>query len=94
MHICLICSESRETAYIHAINSAALAWSVTRACSRGDLTECSCDNTIRRKQRKWQWGGCSEVYKKNLNGTKFKINQNNRKTISLIEFFCRMLIMV
>lgn len=53
--------ESRETAYIHAINAAALAWSITRACSRGDLTECSCDNSIRRKQRKWQWGGCSEV---------------------------------
>lgn len=55
------CAESRETAYIHAINAASLAWSITRACSRGDLTECSCDNTIRRKQRKWQWGGCSEV---------------------------------
>ncbi|XP_055324287.1 protein Wnt-1-like [Sitodiplosis mosellana] len=52
--------KSRETAYIHAINAASLAWSITRACSRGDLTECSCDNTIRRKQRKWQWGGCSE----------------------------------
>lgn len=45
---------------MHAINSAALAWSVTRACSKGDLAECSCDNSIRRKQRKWQWGGCSE----------------------------------
>lgn len=55
-------AESRETAYIHAINAASLAWSITRACSRGDLTECSCDNSIRRKQRKWQWGGCSEVY--------------------------------
>lgn len=53
--------ESRETAYIHAINAASLAWSITRSCSRGDLTECSCDNSIRRKQRKWQWGGCSEV---------------------------------
>ncbi|KAG4071536.1 hypothetical protein HA402_011690 [Bradysia odoriphaga] len=52
--------ESRETAYIHAINSAALAWSITRACSKGDLAECSCDNSIRRKTRKWQWGGCSE----------------------------------
>lgn len=53
--------ESRETAYIHAINAASLSWSITRSCSRGDLTECSCDNSIRRKQRKWQWGGCSEV---------------------------------
>lgn len=45
---------------MHAINSAALAWAVTRACSRADLTECNCDNTKRKKQRKWQWGGCSE----------------------------------
>lgn len=52
--------ESRETAYVHAINAAALAWSVTRACSKGELAECSCDNNIRRKARKWQWGGCSE----------------------------------
>ncbi|XP_055382776.1 protein Wnt-1-like [Condylostylus longicornis] len=52
--------KSRETAYVYAINAAALAWSITRACSKGELTECSCDNNIRRKQRKWQWGGCSE----------------------------------
>lgn len=51
---------SRETAYVNAINAAALAWSITRACSKGDLADCSCDNNIRRKQRKWQWGGCSE----------------------------------
>lgn len=65
--IVLAYAESRETAYIHAINAASLAWSITRACSRGDLTECSCDNTIRRKQRKWQWGGCSEVNKTKIN---------------------------
>lgn len=57
---CFLFTESRETAYIHAINAASLAWSITRACSKGDLTECSCDNSIRRKPRKWQWGGCSE----------------------------------
>lgn len=51
---------SRETAFVHAINSAALAWAITRACSKADLTECNCDNTKRKKQRKWQWGGCSE----------------------------------
>ncbi|CAD7076966.1 unnamed protein product [Hermetia illucens] len=52
--------KSRETAYIHAINSAALAWSITRACSRGELDDCACDSNIRKKPRKWQWGGCSE----------------------------------
>lgn len=45
---------------MHAINSAALVWTVTRACSKGELTDCGCDNTKRKKQRKWQWGGCSE----------------------------------
>jgi len=56
-------SDSRETAYVYAISSAGVAFSVTRACSRGELNECSCDSRVRlRKARKgWQWGGCSEV---------------------------------
>lgn len=56
-------AESRETAFVYAISSAGVAYAVTRACSRGELTECSCDNRVRlRKPRKnWQWGSCSEV---------------------------------
>ncbi|XP_055706947.1 protein Wnt-1-like [Phlebotomus papatasi] len=53
-------TKSRETAYIHAINAAALAWSMTQACSKGELTECGCDNTKRKRKKKWQWGGCSD----------------------------------
>lgn len=46
---------------MYAVTSASVAWAVTRACSRGDLNECSCDNRIRKKApRNWQWGGCSE----------------------------------
>ncbi|XP_054277676.1 protein Wnt-4-like [Macrosteles quadrilineatus] len=54
--------KSRETAFVYAISSAGVAYAVTRACSRGELTECSCDNRVRlRKPRKnWQWGSCSE----------------------------------
>ncbi|XP_058788878.1 protein Wnt-1-like [Phymastichus coffea] len=53
---------SREAAFVHAISAAGVAYSVTRACSRGELTECSCDNRIRTRQHStnWQWGGCSE----------------------------------
>lgn len=55
--------ESREKAYVHAITSAGVAYAITKACSKGELNECSCDNKIQRKQSKknWQWGGCSEV---------------------------------
>lgn len=53
--------ESRESAYVYAISAASLAFAVTRACSKGELTDCSCDNRVRQKKHKsWQWGGCSE----------------------------------
>ncbi|KAF7995507.1 hypothetical protein HCN44_006614 [Aphidius gifuensis] len=52
---------SREAAFVYAISAAGVAFSVTRACSRGELTDCSCDNRVRaRHPNNWQWGGCSE----------------------------------
>lgn len=52
---------SRETAYLYAVSAASVAFAVTRACSRGELDECGCDNRVRqRRPRQWQWGGCSE----------------------------------
>lgn len=56
-------AESREAAYVHAVSAAGIAYTVTRACSRGELNECSCDSRVRSRKPKgkWQWGGCSEV---------------------------------
>nr|CDI40108.1 WNTA protein [Euperipatoides kanangrensis] len=53
---------SREKAYIYAISAAGVAYSVTRACSKGEITECSCDKNVRQQntEGKWEWGGCSE----------------------------------
>ncbi|XP_011498284.1 PREDICTED: protein Wnt-1-like [Ceratosolen solmsi marchali] len=53
---------SREAAFVYAVSAAGVAYSVTRACSRGELTDCSCDNRVRTRQHSsnWQWGGCSE----------------------------------
>ncbi|EFX69968.1 secreted signaling factor WNT4-like protein, partial [Daphnia pulex] len=52
---------SRERAYVYAISSAGAAYAVTRACSRGEITECGCDGKIRQKPSKgFEWGGCSE----------------------------------
>ncbi|XP_018322467.1 protein Wnt-1-like [Agrilus planipennis] len=57
----VVAVKSRETAYIYAISAASIAFAVTRACSKGELTDCSCDNRVRQKKhRSWQWGGCSE----------------------------------
>ncbi|XP_023707581.2 protein Wnt-1-like, partial [Cryptotermes secundus] len=54
--------KSREAAYVHAVSAAGIAYTVTRACSRGELNECSCDSRVRSRKPKgkWQWGGCSE----------------------------------
>ncbi|RWS05166.1 protein Wnt-4-like protein, partial [Dinothrombium tinctorium] len=56
---------SREKAYIYAISSAGVAYTITKACSNGQLTECGCDNSIRNRDTKgkWEWGGCSDDIK-------------------------------
>ncbi|EDS30330.1 wingless [Culex quinquefasciatus] len=51
---------NRETAYLSAINAASLAWTITRYCTKGELTMCTCDHIQRKKHSKWTWGGCSE----------------------------------
>lgn len=59
----LIWKGSREAAYISAISAAGVAYAVTKACTKGELADCSCDNRIRLKKpniEKWKWGGCSD----------------------------------
>lgn len=36
-------ADTRETSFVSAITAAGLAYAVTRACTMGDLVECSCD---------------------------------------------------
>lgn len=35
--------DTRETSFVSAITAAGITYAVTRACSTGDLVECSCD---------------------------------------------------
>uniref|UniRef100_A0A8C9UNU6 Protein Wnt n=1 Tax=Spermophilus dauricus TaxID=99837 RepID=A0A8C9UNU6_SPEDA len=39
-------SGTKETAFIYAVMAAGLVHSVTRSCSAGNMTECSCDTTL------------------------------------------------
>ncbi|XP_022246203.1 protein Wnt-2b-A-like [Limulus polyphemus] len=54
--------KSREKAYVYAISSSGVAYSITRACRIGELPDCGCDNRIRSRDTKgrWKWGGCSD----------------------------------
>jgi len=43
---------NRESAFVHAIASAAIAHTLTRNCSLGNFGHCGCDNTHNGKKRK------------------------------------------
>lgn len=53
---------SRETAFTHAITSAGVSLSVSRACRDGRLSSCSCSRAARPRNlhSEWVWGGCGD----------------------------------
>ncbi|XP_024866600.1 protein Wnt-16 [Kryptolebias marmoratus] len=61
-------SGTKETAFIYAVMAAGLVHAVTRSCSQGNTTECSCDTRLQggagqgflAPAQSWHWGGCSD----------------------------------
>lgn len=53
---------TKESAFSYALSSAAVAYSVTQACSIGRLEVCGCGRTpkMKLKNKNWLWGGCSD----------------------------------
>ncbi|XP_077539005.1 protein Wnt-7b-like isoform X3 [Haemaphysalis longicornis] len=45
---------SREAAFVYAISSAAVTYSVTKACTRGQLARCGCDRSPHQRQEEPQ----------------------------------------
>ena len=54
--------DSRETAFVYAITAAGVVFSITKACSKGALLQCACDNNIldNASDGEWEWGGCHD----------------------------------
>ncbi|GAV05665.1 hypothetical protein RvY_15760 [Ramazzottius varieornatus] len=54
--------ETKESAFITAIMSAAVVHTVVRACSAGNVSECGCDTrkTSQKGADGWTWSGCSD----------------------------------
>ncbi|XP_076358831.1 protein Wnt-7b-like [Tachypleus tridentatus] len=52
---------SREAAYIYAISSAGVTYTVTEACSQGNIGSCGCgvSSDSLKHRTNWKWGGCS-----------------------------------
>ncbi|XP_014649889.1 PREDICTED: protein Wnt-3a [Ceratotherium simum simum] len=52
---------TRESAFVHAIAAAGVAFAVTRACAEGAAAICGCSGRQQGSPGEgWKWGGCSE----------------------------------
>lgn len=53
---------TKESAFVYSLAAAAVAYSVTHACSIGRLDVCGCGRTPKMKleNKNWIWGGCSD----------------------------------
>uniref|UniRef100_A0A1S4H1W1 Protein Wnt n=1 Tax=Anopheles gambiae TaxID=7165 RepID=A0A1S4H1W1_ANOGA len=45
----ILAKDTRETAFVHAITAAGITYAVTKACTMGDLLECSCQKHLKSK---------------------------------------------
>ena len=56
-----IAAGTKEAAFTQAITSAGVVYTISKACSMGNLSECHCDRKWTGKESKkgWSWGGCS-----------------------------------
>ncbi|XP_052285107.1 protein Wnt-9a-like isoform X2 [Dreissena polymorpha] len=51
----------KETSFLYAISSASLVHTFARACSRGTIERCTCDEAKSLKNEEaWLWGGCGD----------------------------------
>lgn len=54
--------ETKESAFVYALTSAITVHQITKACSIGNLSTCTCDTSMNgvRTIQGWEWGSCSD----------------------------------
>ncbi|XP_053695601.1 protein Wnt-6 [Sabethes cyaneus] len=52
----ILTRDTRETAFVHAITAAGITYAVTKACTMGDLVECSCQNHVKKNVQSYPTG--------------------------------------
>ena len=74
---------SREAAFVYAISSAGVVYTLARACSQGDLESCSCDPTKKGSSRDtkgaFDWGGCSDHVEHAMRFSQVFVDAKERK---------------
>uniref|UniRef100_A0A0K2V2L3 Protein Wnt n=1 Tax=Lepeophtheirus salmonis TaxID=72036 RepID=A0A0K2V2L3_LEPSM len=53
---------NKEMAFIQAITSAGVTYTVIRNCSQGSMENCRCDPKYSKSKQGWKWGGCSDNF--------------------------------
>uniref|UniRef100_A0A4Y0BLC6 Protein Wnt n=1 Tax=Anopheles funestus TaxID=62324 RepID=A0A4Y0BLC6_ANOFN len=72
----ILAKDTRETAFVHAITAAGITYAVTKACTMGDLLECSCQKHTKSKPddgRRGRGGGF-----KPAGGNRRRVGAGNR----------------
>nr|WCP86875.1 WNT 2-1 [Cyprinus carpio] len=79
----LLHRSDREAAFVYAISSAGMVYTLTRACSQGELENCSCDpgkkGSSRDAKGDFDWGGCSDHVDHAIKFTQVFIDAKERK---------------
>ncbi|XP_054878659.1 protein Wnt-2 isoform X2 [Poeciliopsis prolifica] len=79
----LLLRGSREVAFVYAISSAGVVYTLARACSQGDLDSCSCDPTKKGSSQdskgSFDWGGCSDHVEHAIHFSQIFVDAKDRK---------------
>ncbi|XP_038113729.1 protein Wnt-6 [Culex quinquefasciatus] len=57
----ILTKDTRETAFVHAITAAGITYAVTKACTMGDLVECSCQNHVKKSVQQYVNGNAQPL---------------------------------
>lgn len=95
----LISSDSRETGFVNAIMAAGITYEITRACTAGQLVQCSCDkakgggggggpmakhlNSASLPPGDWQWGGCGDNIRYGYRTSRYFMDSIYKKLIDI-----------